>query len=163
MRGFASLDRAMQLLELLSPQTIKVPLEATDKQGAIDELIELLNAHGHIRDADLEVVRAAVWEREQQRSTGIGEGLAVPHGRCSAIDELAIAIGVPTQPVEFNAFDKKPVRMIVLLVSPPERTADHIQALGKVSRLMADRTFRESVYASPGAEALFALLSAADA
>jgi mannitol/fructose-specific phosphotransferase system IIA component (Ntr-type) len=73
-----------------------------------------------------------------------------------------MAIGKPAAPMEFESFDKRPVRMIVLLASPPDKTSDHIQALGKVSRLMANPTFRNKAYETASAEALHQLFREAE-
>lgn len=150
----------MNLLDILAPDSIKVPLAASDKKAAIDELVDLLAERGHI--ADPAALKEAVWQREQQRTTGIGEGLAIPHGKSAAAKGLHIAIGLPAQPIDFNAVDNKPTRLIVLLASPPDRTSDHIQALGRISRLMADPDFRGAVYAAPTAEALYELFQQAE-
>lgn len=150
----------MRILDLLHPACIKVPLAAVDKHGAIDELIDLLAAAGRVRRAD--DVKRAVWERETQRTTGIGEGLAIPHGKSDTLDQVVVAIGRPAQPIEFDAIDRKPVRLIVLLVSPPNRTSDHIQALGKISRLMGNVEFREQVYNASSATELLALFEGAE-
>lgn len=145
----------MNILDLVSLHTIKVPLEATTKKEAIDELIDLLAAAGLVSDA--EDLRNVVWEREQQRSTGIGEGLAIPHAKCGCTDRLVMAIGLPAEPIEFDSIDRKPVRMIVLLASPPDRTGEHIQALGKISRIMNKPGFRERAFDVDSADALIAL------
>jgi mannitol/fructose-specific phosphotransferase system IIA component (Ntr-type) len=145
----------MKILDILSPQAVKVPLDSADKKAAIFELVDLLAGGGLISDADR--LKDVVWEREQQRSTGIGEGLAIPHGRSDVSRNLAMAIGKPAEPLEFNSMDKKPVKLIVLLTSPPDRTADHIQALGKISRLMADAKFRTAAYNAESANELFEL------
>jgi len=150
----------MNILDVLSPQAIKVPLEATEKKAAIDELVDLLGSNGQITDS--EGLKEAVWEREQQRTTGIGEGLAIPHGKSSCSSKLIMALGRPAEPIEFNSVDKKPVRLIVLLASPPDKTTDHIQALGKISRLMADKDFREKTFAAETAEAMYALIEQAE-
>ena len=146
----------MHILDLISPETTKVPLEARDKTGAIGELVELLHAAGRIDDPK-EILRI-VLEREQQRSTGIGDGLAIPHGRCESLSDIVVAIGLPAEPLDFDAFDKKPVRLVILLLSPPDRTGDHIQALGRISRMLADRTVREKVFGASSTEALLATL-----
>jgi mannitol/fructose-specific phosphotransferase system IIA component (Ntr-type) len=104
-------------------------------------------------------LKRVVWEREQQRSTGIGEGLAIPHGKANCSNALVMAIGRPEQPIEFDAIDRKPVRLVILLASPPARTSEHIQALGKISRLMANPTFRETVYRAQSADELFKLFT----
>jgi mannitol/fructose-specific phosphotransferase system IIA component (Ntr-type) len=151
----------MKIIDILSPQAVKVPLAGERKQQAIDELVDVLAAAGQIDDPS--TLKRIVWEREMQRSTGIGEGLAIPHGKHPGTKSLVMAIGRPAQPIEFDAIDRKPVRLIVLLASPPERTSDHIQALGKISRLMTNVAFREATYNAPTAEALYELFRQAEA
>src|SRR5690606_17719363 len=97
---------AMRLTEYLKPENIKLPLAATEKTAAIEELIDLLHAHGEIRD--VEKVRKAVLEREATRSTGIGDGLAIPHGKTEGVDDLVMAIGRASDPIEFGSIDGKP-------------------------------------------------------
>lgn len=150
----------MNILDILSPEAIKVPLSATHKQAAIDELIDLLAARGIVTDAPS--LKRAVWEREQQRSTGIGEGLAIPHGKSSSARALTMAIGKPAQPLEFGSIDRKPVQMIILLVSPADKIAEHIQALGRVSKLMTNVQFRNSCYSAASADELYGLFRSAE-
>lgn len=145
----------MNLLDLLNENTMVAPLRATDRQSAISELVDVLASHKLISDA--ETICQVVWERELQRTTGIGEGLAIPHGRCDKLDSMVMAMGRPANPIDFASPDKRPVELIILLVSPTENTSDHIQALGRISRLMVDRSFRESAYATEDATSLFNL------
>jgi fructose-specific phosphotransferase system IIA component len=150
----------MNILDILSPKAIKVPLQASDKKAAIDELVDLIAGAGLISQP--EALRKVVWEREQQRTTGIGEGLAIPHGKSSSSKQLVVAMGRPAQPIDFGAIDNKPVKLIVLLASPPDKTSDHIQALGKISRLMADPKFRTAAYATQNADELYQLFEKAE-
>ncbi len=150
----------IKILDILSPQAVKVPLESDQKKPAIEELVDLLGAAGQIGDP--EALKRAVWEREVQRSTGIGEGLAIPHGKHPSVRRLVMAIGRPAQPIEFDAIDRKPVRLIVLLASPPDRTSDHIQALGKISRLMTNAALREATYSAESNEKLYELFRRAE-
>ncbi len=145
----------MDLIDILSPKAIKVPLAATNKKAAIYELVDLLVDAGRIKQAA--PLKEAVWQRELQRTTGIGEGLAIPHGKCNCTSTLHMAIGRPAEPLDFDSVDKKPTQLIVLLASPPDKTSDHIQALGMISRLMADPKFREAAYNAESAEGLYAL------
>jgi fructose-specific phosphotransferase system IIA component len=145
----------MNILDILSPKAIKVPLESDDKRGAIDELIDLIASAGLVSQP--EPLKKVVWGREQQRTTGIGEGLAIPHGKSDVAKKLVVAMGRPAQPIDFGSIDNKPVKLIVLLVSPPEKTSDHIQALGKISRLMADPKFRQQAYAAESSQGLYEL------
>lgn len=146
----------MNLLDILTPQCIKAPLEATDKRGVINELVDLLGHAGLVQDP--ESVKEAVWVREQTRTTGIGVGLAIPHGKSAGMTSLAMAIGKPARPIDFEAIDGQPVRLIVLLASPPERSGDHIQALARISRLMTLDQFREQIYAAQSATEIYDLL-----
>ncbi|MEE2907987.1 MAG: PTS sugar transporter subunit IIA, partial [Planctomycetota bacterium] len=117
----------MDLLKLISPEICCMPLKACDRRGVIQELVDHLAGLGMVKDADR--IGEIVWEREMQRTTGIGEGLAVPHGRCPSLDKLMIAMGVPTQPIDFQSFDRKPVQFIVLVLSPEDAITDHVQVL----------------------------------
>ena len=148
------------LSSILHPDLVKVPLEGTTKRETIDELCTLLCSSDSIQDP--ENFRRTVWDREGQRSTGIGEGLAIPHGKCAGVREITMAIGLPTEPIEFDSIDGRPVKMIVLLASPANRIADHIQALGRISKFMADPTIRERAFDAPDAESLYELLAGLD-
>jgi fructose-specific phosphotransferase system IIA component len=147
----------MNLADLLQEKTMQVPLNATNRKGVIEELIDLLAKEDCISNP--EIIKQAVWERELQRTTGIGEGLAIPHGRCDILEHMVMAMGRPAQPIDFASPDKRPVELVILLVSPTKNTTDHIQALGRISRLMVDRSFRESVYSTQDTEELFTLFS----
>jgi len=147
---------AMNLLDILKPECIKAPLTSADKNGAIDELVDLLAASGKVKDAP--ALKDAVWTREQTRTTGIGYGLAIPHGKCTGVDGLAMAIGRPAIPIDFASIDGQPVKLIILLASAPDRTSDHIQALARVSRLMNSADFREQVFSASSDAELYELL-----
>ncbi|MEW6253226.1 MAG: PTS sugar transporter subunit IIA [Planctomycetota bacterium] len=142
----------MELSKILTPDRIRVPLAAVDKVGVITELIDLLNAGGALgnRDAALD----AVLKREAERTTGIGYGLAIPHGKSNGCERLAIAAGKPASPVDFQSLDGRPVTFVVLLVSPPDQTGPHIQALAKISRLMNIEEFRNAIDRATSAEQL---------
>jgi len=150
----------MKCLDVLKPDCVKVPLLATEKRAAIDELVDVLAAAGAVSNAA--ELKAAVWQRETQRSTGIGEGLAIPHGKGAAVTRLAMAVGIPAQPIEYDSIDHKPVRLIVMLVSPPDKVTEHVQALGRLSRLMSDVQFREKTYAARTAAELFDIFRKAE-
>jgi len=148
----------MNLLDLISPECIRAPLRSSDKRGVIDELVDLLVGAGRVADGTS--LKNAVWTREQTRTTGIGHGLAIPHGKCPGLNGLAMAIGKPAEPLDFQAIDGRPVRLIVLLASPPDRTSDHIQALARVSRLMTMEAFRQSVYDAGSSDEIYDLIRA---
>ncbi len=156
----------MKLLDILNPASIKAPLSSTDKRGVINELVDLLAmpAGGSpSRVTDAQALKDAVWARETTRTTGIGHGLAIPHGKCGGVSDLAMAIGKPAAPIDFAAIDEKPVSLVVLLASPSDRTTDHIQALAKVSRLILMQDFREAIYNAGSADEIYRLLQQHDA
>ncbi|MEQ8770972.1 MAG: PTS sugar transporter subunit IIA [Phycisphaerales bacterium] len=146
----------MNLLEILTPECVRAPLESADKHAAIVELVDLLAAAGKVSDAG--ALKDAVWTREQTRTTGIGHGLAIPHGKSDTMNDLALAIGKPALPMDFEAIDGQPVQLIVLLASPPDRTSDHIQALAQISRLVSMESFRSELYGADSGEAIYELL-----
>ena len=133
----------MHLTDILAPECIKVPLNATDKNAAIEEMVDLLDSAGLLTDRD-QMLQAAM-EREATRTTGIGNGLAIPHGKCGAVKQLSMALGRPADPIDFDSIDGKPVTVVVFLASPPDKTGPHIQALARISRLMTDPKFRDDL------------------
>ncbi len=143
----------MNLIEILRPECTVVPLEASSPTEAIESLIATLDASGQLSDA--KAVLAAVLEREQTRSTGIGNGLAVPHGKSPGCTKLTMAVGKTAQPIDFKSPDGQPCRLIVLLASPRDETGPHIQALASVSRLWLSDSFRQAVTIANSSEALY--------
>ncbi|MCC6909198.1 MAG: PTS sugar transporter subunit IIA [Phycisphaerales bacterium] len=145
----------MNLLDILKLECIKVPLDHAEKKAVIDEMVDLLAAANTISSPA--ALKEAVWSREQTRTTGIGQGLAIPHGKSDVCDDLMLAIGKPALPIDFHSIDRQPVRLVVLLVSPPDQTSRHIQALARISRLMTQDDFREAVYNANSAEEIYRL------
>jgi len=137
---------ALRLTEILKPQDIKIPLTASTKSEAIAELVKLLADNNEITDA--KKVLDAVLEREATRTTGIGNGLAIPHGKCTGTKDLVMAIGKPQSPIDFQAIDGRPVQIIWMLSSPPDKTGPHIHALARISRLMTIDKFRHEMMAT---------------
>lgn len=147
----------MTLTQILQPTCVKVPLEGKDKKSAITELVDLLDDNGLLLDRD--VVLEAVLMREQTRSTGIGSGIAIPHGKCNAVKELIMAVGIASEPIDFASVDEKPVGIIILLASPSDQTGPHIQALAQISRLMLDEPFKQKLEKATSSEEAYELLS----
>lgn len=147
----------MNLTQILQPTCVKVPLEGKDKKSVIAELVDLLDDNGLLLDKD--VVLEAVMMREQTRSTGIGSGIALPHGKCKAVKELVMAIGIAGEPIDFASVDGRPVTIVILLVSPADQTGPHIQALARISRLMLDEQFKQGLEKGTSADEVYELLS----
>lgn len=143
----------MRLTDILKLENIKVPLQATQKTDAIAELVNLLASNGDVNDP--KKVLDAVLDRESTRTTGIGNGLAIPHGKCTGTTNLVMAIGKTAEPIDFQSIDGRPVSLIWLLSSPPDKTGPHIHALARISRLMTIDKFRLALLAAPTAKDIF--------
>ncbi len=144
----------MRLTDILNSHCVKVPLTATTKQEAIFELVDVLAAGQGIADACRQELRANVWQREQTRSTGIGHGVAIPHGKCKSLRELCMAVGKVSPPMDFTSIDGKPVELVFLLASPVDQTGPHIQALASISRMLTDPLVRNGIKAALTAQEL---------
>jgi fructose-specific phosphotransferase system IIA component len=151
----------MRLSEMLKPQNIKLGLSAKTKVEAIGELVDMLAANGEVQDA--KKVLDAVMERETTRTTGIGNGLAIPHGKCDGADRLVMALGRATTPIDFQSIDGRPVTWIWLLTSPPDKTGPHIHALARISRLMTIDKFRQQLSGAKTADEVFGIVQAQEA
>jgi len=147
----------MILTQILQPDCIKVPVENRDKEAVITELVDLLDANGLLLDRDEAL--EAVLTRERTQSTGTGAGIAIPHGKCNAVKELVIAIGIAHEPIEFNSIDGKPVTILILLVSPADQTGPHIKALATISRLMLNEEFRQQLEKVTSSDEVYELLN----
>jgi fructose-specific phosphotransferase system IIA component len=146
----------MILTQILQPGCVRVPLEGKDKQSVIIELVDLLDFNGLLLDK--ETVLKAVLAREQTRSTGIGSRIAIPHGKCDAVKELVMSLGIAGEPIDFESVDRKPVTIVILLVSPANQTGPHIQALAKISKLMLDEEFKQKLEKTTSSEDAYELL-----
>jgi nitrogen PTS system EIIA component len=148
------------LTDLLTPERIKIPLVASEKDELLRELVELV---GRGEDGgDAEQILQAVRDREQVLSTGIGNGVAIPHGKTSTVDRLMLAAGVARDGVDFEALDGKPVQLFFLLVGPESAAGDHVKALSRISRLLQRDTFRSRLASATQPEEFYAIVSEAE-
>ena len=140
----------MRLTDFLSPATIKAPLGGATKEEVLAELVEV-TCHG-----EEERVRAAVletiMERESLMSSGIGQGIAIPHGVWTLERPFAGSLGIPARPVDFDSIDGKPVEIVFLLVCNEEHTNTKLKALARISRLLHREDFRIGLAASTSVE-----------
>ena len=146
----------MKLTEILQPSCIKIPLEGKDKQAVITELVDVLDNNGLLQDR--KAVSEAVLMREQTRSTGIGSGIAIPHGKCKGVSKLVMSIGIASKPIDFASIDGQPVSIFIMLVSPADQTGPHIQALAQISKLMLDKQFKQDLEKASSADQAYSLL-----
>ena len=130
----------MSLKELLNEQLIKLNLESQTKIEALSEMVDLLASSGDIKDKDLFL--DSVVDREAMGSTGIGNGVAIPHGRVDVAQNLVIAFGRSKQGVEFDSLDKEPVYLFFMLAAPKQDVGAYLKALAELSRLLKEEEFR---------------------
>jgi PTS system nitrogen regulatory IIA component len=149
------------LSDILSSVRVRVPLDATTKKAVLRELVDVLVEDGCI--ADPEEALRVVLDREQVLSTGIGHGVALPHGKTDSCQDLLIAAGVTAAPVDFDALDAEPVELVFLLLGPENAAGAHIKALSRISRLVRQPAVRESLKEAPDPESFLQVLREAEA
>lgn len=150
----------MRITDLLDKKSISLTAAPDSKQEALDEAIELIIKGGKIRDR--EAYRAQVYHREEEGSTGIGRGLAVPHGKCDAVVEPALAAMVIPQGVEFDALDQKPVQLLFLIAAPDTKENIHLKLLSRLSALLMDKAFAEQLKKASDTEEFLRLIDEAE-
>ncbi|MFL5382320.1 MAG: PTS sugar transporter subunit IIA [Longimicrobiaceae bacterium] len=151
----------MLLTELLSADRVRVPLAAKSKDAVLEELVAVLAEAGVVDDAAATL--AAVRRREAELSTGIGGGVAIPHGKSGSAGGLAMAAGVSAEPVDFASLDGEPARLFFLLVGPESAAGLHVKALSRISRLVRREETRERLAAAATPEAFMAVVAEAEA
>ncbi len=150
----------MRLSELLNSNAVTLKLKARTKREALVELVDVLesahqfNSQGEILDR--------VMRREAMMSTGIGNGLAIPHGKARSVDRMAAAVAVIPEGIDFESEDGQPVYLIVLFVSPEQATTLHVRALANLSRLLKEETVRTSLREAKSPEGFLSTLLSAE-
>ncbi|HMO14931.1 MAG TPA: PTS sugar transporter subunit IIA [Pirellulaceae bacterium] len=152
----------MKFCDFIKIEAIQAELQATDKDGVIRELVDGLIATGQIKSEEKESIVQSIMKREELGSTGIGRGIAVPHTKHASVDRLIGAVGVSTKGVDFQSLDGDVVQLFFLLISPPDRPADHLRALENISRRLRDDTFCRFLKQSKTADDINQLLEEAD-
>jgi PTS system nitrogen regulatory IIA component len=146
----------MEINDLISLEGIVANLRATSKKQALQDLARrAADVTGEPERAIFEVLI----ERERLGTTGVGNGIAIPHGKLPGLDKLHGLFARLETPIDFDAIDEQPVDLICLLLAPESAGADHLKALARVSRLLRDRSICEKLRGSDTAEAIFALLT----
>jgi mannitol/fructose-specific phosphotransferase system IIA component (Ntr-type) len=135
----------MSLASLLSSEQIIPEMKATERWPAIVELIDLLVARQKIDSASRDGILAALKQREETMSTGIGFGIAIPHASSEAVAEVVAAFGRSTQGIEFDALDNAPVKFVVLFIVPKNQFQTHLRTLASIAKFLNDRSIRESL------------------
>ncbi len=143
-------------MTVLSPDMVALHLEGTTKDEIIDELIDVAMKSGKVKDKAS--AKASVLDRESRMSTGMKHGIAIPHGKTSAVSELVACVGVSDQEVDFDALDHQGCKIYIMTLSPPEKTGPHLQFLAEVSMLFRSEEKRQAILRSNSAEEVLMVL-----
>ncbi|MDF3128151.1 PTS sugar transporter subunit IIA [Kiritimatiellaeota bacterium B1221] len=147
----------MNIRKVIPKESVCVSLQARDKQGIIEELLELIVRTGRV--SDRKAVLKAVLDREKKMSTGMHHGLAIPHGKTDTVDTLLGAVGILPEGVDFDSQDGEPTRIFILTVSPVNRSGPHIQFLAEISRMMNRQDIREALLATASEDEIYTILT----
>ena len=150
----------MKLLDFLDKGRIVPRLRATDKEGVLAELTEVLVATQKIKGSRDAI--QVLLEREKLGSTGIGEGIAIPHGKLKELKEVVAVFGRSVEGVDFDSMDGSPAKLFFLLMAPENSASTHLKALARISRLLKDRAFREELLQAVSQDELFEIIARED-
>ena len=147
----------MKIVELLSPEAIVEDMKSTEKFAALAELTDSIVAFQEGLDRD-EVLRV-LHERERLGSTGIGDGVAIPHGKLKNLDQLLLAFGCSKNGINFDSMDGKPAHLFFLLLAPEESVGIHLKTLARISKLLKSPAVRQSLLNASGSDDLFKIIT----
>ena len=150
----------MHITEIFRIEDIIEDLKAKTKRGVLAELSEIFTLGPNKVDSKLMV--DVLMEREKLGSTGIGDGIAIPHGKLKGMDTLLLSFGRSREGIDFESIDSKPVHLFFLLMAPESSTGQHLKALAKISRMLKDERFRSELMSARSAEGLFKAIAEKD-
>ncbi len=150
----------MKITEMLRREWIIEELAALNKRDVLEEMADSF-AKGGIQ-LDRDAVVHVLLERERLGSTGIGDGIAIPHGKIQGIDDIVISFGRSREGIAFEAMDGKPVHLFFLLVAPDHAVGMHLKVLARISRMLKDPAFRRDLLEAATREDLFRIIAAKD-
>ena len=150
----------MKITEMLKREFVLEQLKAANKRDALTELAGVF-ARGRI-NVDSEAMLHVLLERERLGSTGIGDGIAIPHGKLPGLEEMVVSFGRSREGIAFEAMDGKPVHLFFLLMAPENSAGQHLKALAKISRMLKDANFRKNLLEAKMHEDLFRIIAEKD-
>ena len=153
----------MNIMGFLDERAVSIDLKSQDsKEEVIRELVSLLVKAGSIKERDVNKLVQILLKRESLGSTGIGQGVAIPHGKSDCVTKLVAAFGVSKTGMNFDALDAEPVTLLFLLVAPEDSAGPHLKALARISRLLKDKHFRDSLRAAKDEKTLVKIIREED-
>jgi PTS system nitrogen regulatory IIA component len=150
----------MPLLDFLAPAAVIPALRASSKKQALQELAEVA---ARLTGLEERTIYEVLLQRERLGSTGIGDGVAIPHAKLAKLDSIFGLVARLDKPIDFEALDGQPVDLMFVLLAPEEAGADHLKALARIARVLREPGMTERIRATRGADALYALLTEASA
>jgi PTS system nitrogen regulatory IIA component len=148
----------MIITEHLNPKAISIDLKEETKEKVLEELTEILIDAGEVEEKDKDSIIKVLLERESIGSTGIGYAVAIPHGKCEAVESVILAIGYSKKGVAFDSIDGKPVHLFFLLLTSPEQGQMHLKILARLSRFLKDKNFRESLMRAKNRDEIYEII-----
>jgi PTS system nitrogen regulatory IIA component len=146
----------MEIADLITPKSVIAQLRVTNKKQALQELAKRAAT---VTEADERAIYDVLVERERLGTTGIGNGIAIPHGKLRGLSRLYGIFARLERPIPFEAIDEQPVDLMFALLAPEDAGADHLKALARISRLLRDRAMCAKLRGTDNADALYALLT----
>jgi nitrogen PTS system EIIA component len=151
----------MKIIELLTRESILPEMQAPNKKGALEELAKTLVPGPD--GLELPKVMEVLLDRERLGSTGIGDNIAIPHGKLPQLTQLVLSFGRSLKGVDFDSMDGKPSHLFFMLLAPTNSAGLHLKALAKISRMLMSQAFRDNLMKAEGAEEIFRLVAERDA
>ena len=148
----------MKIRDFLVDQAVSCDVTSQAKEDVIRELVGLLVKAGSVKERDQDRLVQILLNREALGSTGIGQGVAIPHGKADCVSRLVAAFGVSKAGVKFDSLDGEPVNIFFLLVAPEDSAGPHLKALARISRLLKDKHFRDSLRVAKDARHLVGII-----
>lgn len=152
----------MTIMGFLDERAVSTNITSQSKEDVIRELVGLLVQSGSIKEKDVQKLVQILLKRESLGSTGIGQGVAIPHGKSDSVEKLVAAFGVSRTGVAFDSLDGEPVYLFFLLVAPEDSAGPHLKALARISRLLKDKHFRDSLRAAKDERTLLKVIHTED-
>ncbi len=148
----------MRIMDFLNRKAVTVSLKAKDKKGIIGELVDLVVKAGEVKPKNREELVKTLLDRELLGSTGIGQGIGIPHGKSSNVKKLIGAVGISSEGVDFDSLDGEAVYIFILLLAPQDSAGPHLKALARISRLLKDRYFQDLLKTAKNEKELISII-----
>lgn len=149
----------MKICEVLQPETILADMKALDKKDVLEELVDSVAS---VADIDRKELVRVLMDRERLGSTGIGGGIAIPHGKLKNLQSLILGLGLSRRGVNFDSIDNRPAHIFFLLITPEDSTSLHLKILARISKMLKDDVFKEKLMNANNTNEIFNILKDED-